>query len=124
MIFEALKDYHTSFHLMPLPKEQGYQPWRRDTGEYGSATFDQLHKGKGHKGKGKSKHKSGGSSVAPRGMIGCVGRDAKGRNLCFDFNLHECKAARILQEGSSCLLQSKLLQDTCIQRRPCRRNAV
>lgn len=99
MLQEALKDYRTAFHLMPLPKEQGYQPWRRETGDHASTTFDQDHKGKGHKGKGKSKNKTGGSSVAPRGMVGCVGRDAKGRNICFDFNLNDCKAAAI---GSSC----------------------
>ena len=99
MLLEALKDYHTAFHLMPLPKDYGYQPWRRETGEHGSSTFDQMHKGKGQKGKGKSKHKSGGSSMAPRGMVGCVGRDAKGRNLCFDFNLNECKAAAV---GGAC----------------------
>ena len=99
LIAEALKDYHTAFHLMPLPKDHGYQPWRREQNEHGSLTFDMQHKGKGHKGKGKSKNKAGGSSVAPRGMVGCVGRDAKGRNICFDFNLHDCKAAAV---GGSC----------------------
>lgn len=99
LLFEALKDYHTAFHLMPLPKEHGYQPWRRETGDHASATFDPDHKGKGQKGKGKTKNKSGGSSVAPKGMVGCVGRDAKGRNICFGFNLHDCKHAPV---GGAC----------------------
>lgn len=93
MLQEALKDYHTSFHLMPLPQDRGYQPWRREAGDHSSTTFDQDHKGKGGKGKGKNKNKTGGSSVAPRGMTGCVGRDAKGRNICFDYNLNDCKHA-------------------------------
>lgn len=37
--------------------------------------------------------------MAPRGMTGCVGRDAKNRPICFDFNLSECKHAAA---GAAC----------------------
>ena len=53
--------------------------------------------GKGGK-KGKSK-KGSGSSMAPRGLKGCVGSDPKGRNLCFDFNLSSCANA---PDGGTC----------------------
>lgn len=91
----ALKDYSTAFCLMPLPKESSYQPWRQ-----------QDDSGKGRKGpkgggggKSDSKGKQKGSNVAPRGMVGCVGRDAKGRPICFDYNLSECKHAAA---GAAC----------------------
>ena len=49
--------------------------------------------------KGKSKGKAQGSSVAPRGIKGAVGRDNKGRSLCFNFNLSECPDAPV---GGAC----------------------
>ena len=39
------------------------------------------------------------ASIAPRGMVGCVGRDPKGRNLCFDYNLSSCDKA---PDGGTC----------------------
>ena len=90
-LMAALRDYHTAFHLMPLPSQPTYAPWR-------SADTDRDPKGKGKDKNGKGK-KGKGSSVAPRGMVGCVGRDNKGRNICFNYNLSECKAA---PDGGSC----------------------
>ena len=89
-LMTALRDYHTAFHLMPLPLSSTYAPWR-------TSEVEQDPKGKG-KGKGKGK-KGKGSGIAPRGMIGCVGRDDRGRNICFNYNLSECKAA---PEGGTC----------------------
>ena len=37
--------------------------------------------------------------MAPRGMKGCVGRDPKGRNLRFDYNLSSCANA---PDGDTC----------------------
>lgn len=92
-LMNALRDYNTAFCLMPLPKESAYQPWRQSD--------DQGKGRKGPKGGGKSdaKGKQKGSNVAPRGMTGCVGRDAKNRPICFDFNLSECKHAAA---GAAC----------------------
>lgn len=88
----ALEDYNTAFHLVPLPKEQvgPLNSWRSraDPSHEGSDWKDA--KGKGKKGKGKF---SSGSNAAPKGMIGCVGRDAKQRPICFDFNLSQCRNA-------------------------------
>ena len=48
---------------------------------------------KGKKGKGKGKQFAKGAGVAPQGFVGCVGRDQKGRNLCFDWNSKGCDKA-------------------------------
>ena len=40
-----------------------------------------------------SQQKGESSSMAPRGMVGCVGRDHKGRCICFNHNFSECKGA-------------------------------
>lgn len=94
LLVSALQDYHTSFHLMPLPKVPAYGPtpsgWDDASQPYGS--------GKG-KGKGKGKAKGQGSVVAPRGFVGCVGRDNKGRNICFDYNISGCSRAA---PGAAC----------------------
>ena len=37
--------------------------------------------------------------MAPRGMVGCVGRDHRGRSNCFNYNLSDCKGAA---DGASC----------------------
>lgn len=92
MIHEALRDYHTSFHLMPLLVNQNYGAWKSQ-----DALKENPWENK--KGKGKGKNKSKGSSMPPRGMVGCVGRDNKGRSLCFNYNLSECKGAA---DGASC----------------------
>ena len=92
-LMEALQDYGTSFHLMPLPKEAagGYQPWRdRQTGGHDSSSGQpSKSKGKGKTSKGKSE----GSNAAPKGFAGCVGRDNRNRPICFNFNLGSCTAA-------------------------------
>ena len=93
-IHEALRDYHTSFHLMPLPVNQNYGAWKAAQDTVKDNPWENR-KGKG----GKGKHKGKGSSMAPRGMVGCVGRDQKGRSICFNYNLTECKGAA---DGASC----------------------
>ena len=89
----ALRDYNTAFCLMPLPNNAISQPWRQSDDQYKGR--------KGPKGGSKSdaKGKQKGSNVAPRGMVGCVGRDAKGRPICFDYNLSECKHQAV---GAAC----------------------
>lgn len=92
-IHEALRDYHTSFHLMPLPMTQNYGAWKANQDSVKENPWENR------KGKGKSKNKGKGSSMAPRGMVGCVGRDNKGRSICFNYNLSECKGAA---DGAAC----------------------
>eukprot|EP00435_Cladocopium_sp_Y103_P008039 s5736_g2.t1 len=97
MLTEALQDYNTTFHLLPLPKAAGRDDsyvQRKPTG--GSQRTEDAGapyrpKGKS-KGKGKSKN-AGGSHNAPQGMVGCVGRDAKNRAICFNYNLNTCDKA-------------------------------
>lgn len=88
---DALKDYNTTFHLLPLPKAQTVEPAARKNVSEPYPTYS------GYKGRGKGKHgKSGkpfGSNAAPKGYSGCVGRDGKNRPLCFDFNLSQCNKA-------------------------------
>lgn len=102
VMVDALKDYNTAFHLLPLPKEQFVSNVRYRTSLSVSASGDAAppppFKGGGKsKGKGKQFGKgpkgSGGSGVAPKGFLGCVGRDPKGRPLCFDFNITTCPLA-------------------------------
>lgn len=82
---EALSDYNVAFHLLPLPLHVGtsYAPMRnkdsQNTREDFGKGFNQNRKG----GKGKNKGNAKGSSVAPRGIQGAVGRDARGRPICF-----------------------------------------
>ena len=93
---EALKDYNTVFHLLPMLKASANQSDLR----YGPDRNNQALRDEPPKGKGKGKHKKGsGSGIAPRGLIGCVGRDARGRNLCFDYNLSSCSKAA---DGATC----------------------
>ena len=97
---EALRDYNTAFHLIPLPKhvskEEGNFAPKRSQGEH-FASAGPYHKGKGKSKGGKSK--ASGSNAAPKGYSGCVGRDAKNRPICFDFNLGSCSKAPV---GGSC----------------------
>eukprot|EP00435_Cladocopium_sp_Y103_P065489 s261_g27.t1 len=88
----AVKDYNTAFHLMPLPKHSVKEDTvpRRANYEPYPATGQHKGKGKGKSGKG---GKSFGSNAAPKGYSGCVGRDAKNRPICFDFNLSSCSKA-------------------------------
>ena len=93
----ALRDYRTSFHLMPLPKEGGYGPMRAAGGGASQQDDPVFKGGKGKKGKGKNK--ASGSNAAPRGYIGCVGKDGKNRSICFDWNISECSHA---SAGAAC----------------------
>ena len=95
-LVRALQDYNTVFHLLPLPKTAA----REDTSSKNPARENvaPYRKGQG-KNKGGGKNKSGGSLSAPRGMVGCVGRDAKNRPICFDFNLSTCSNAAV---GAAC----------------------
>ena len=98
-ILAALQDYSVAFHMVPLPAgapSSSYGPWKKQEPE---GEGSKQTKGKPYqKGKGKSKSK-GGSARAPSGFPGCVGRDSKGRNLCFNFNLNKCDQA---PPGGSC----------------------
>lgn len=91
MLTEALRDYNTAFHLVPLPKESNsYGSWK-DKPDASEPSPYRQNKGKG---KGKTKNKSStGSNVAPKGFPGCVGRDAKNRPLCFNYNINQCDRA-------------------------------
>ena len=97
----ALRDYSVAFHLVPLPKfttardEVAAAPVRK----HGSEPYTVQHYSKG-KGRGKGKSgKSSGSNAAPKGYHGCVGRDAKNRPICFDYNISGCSKA---PAGGSC----------------------
>ena len=91
---QALQNYNVTFHLMPLPKfaareESASTTRRQEVEPYPSQG---NYKGK-RKGKGQSGGKSAGSNAAPKGYPGCVGRDAKNRPICFDFNISGCNKA-------------------------------
>ena len=92
-LVEALQDYNTVFHLLPLPKgaskDDGYVQ-RPSHGGVSESVAPYRPKGKS---KGKGKHKSTGSNSAPQGMVGCVGRDGKNRPICFNYNLSSCDKA-------------------------------
>ena len=93
---DALRDYATVFHLLPLPKTaaKDEQPSKSQAQRETAAPYR-----KGNN-KGGGKGKSGaGSNSAPRGMVGCVGRDAKNRPICFDFNLSSRNKAAV---GAAC----------------------
>ena len=105
-LHEALNDYNVTFHMFPLPVASAsvYAPVRnRDDHATGSATGrDTSYKGQSftRKGKGKGKQSNAqGSSFAPRGIKGAVGKDSKGRAICFNYNLSECQDAAA---GASC----------------------
>lgn len=91
----ALTDYDVTFHLLPLPLPQSnaYAPVRNK--DQNAFRDDVAPKGfnANRKGKGKAKSNQQGSSVAPRGIKGAVGRDQRGRAICFNYNLGECPDA-------------------------------
>ena len=97
---EALSDYNVAFHLLPLlvNNANSYAPLRTKDA---SQPHDNFSKGsfQHRKGKGKNKSQSKGSSVAPRGIQGAVGRDSRGRPICFNYNLSSCDQA---PAGGSC----------------------
>ena len=91
---DALSDYNVAFHLLPLPVQHApsyalYRTWDN------AQPRDEPAKGifQHRKGKGKNKSNTKGSSVAPRGVQGAVGRDSKGRPICFNYNLSSCDQA-------------------------------
>ena len=91
---DALSDYNVAFHLLPLPLQHApsYAPYRTwDNAQ----PRDEPAKGifQHRKGKGKNKSNAKGSSVAPKGVQGAVGRDSKGRPICFNYNLSSCDQA-------------------------------
>ena len=88
-LMEALKDYSTAFHLLPLVKEQTW------TGGKGAGKHDDLP----GKGRGKGKKGKAGSNSTPRGFAGCTGRDQKHRPICFDYNISDCQHAAY---GAAC----------------------
>lgn len=99
LLGDALRDYQTTFFLLPLPKEQFASNIRykneqpdRALGSTSQWTGSHNKGGKG-KGKGSKSGKGQGSNAAPKGFVGCVGRDAKGRALCFDWQVGKCSAA-------------------------------
>ena len=104
-IHEALMDYNVTFHMLPLPQTSAsaYAPVRHredQQRDQGSGWRDSGYKGNQASRKGKGKNKGGGgSSFAPRGIQGAVGRDAKGRPICFNYNLSECPDAAA---GAAC----------------------
>ena len=91
---DALSDYDVTFHLLPLPMSvaNAYAPVRnRDFSGRDDTGFKGYNNNR--KGKGKAKSNQQGSSSAPRGIKGAVGRDNRGRALCFNYNLSECSDA-------------------------------
>ena len=95
-LHQALQDYNVAFHLLPLPQQHGgsYAAVRSQENAGGFAR-DSRPSPKGKKSKGYGKSNGGGSSLAPRGVAGAVGRDNKGRPVCFNFNLSERKDAPV-----------------------------
>ena len=95
-LVNALQNYNTTFHLLPLPKasvpEVVAATSNKSKSEGYVSNYNEAPAWKG-KGKGKARGKGKGSNSAPRGMVGCVGRDGKNRPICFDFNLSSCSAA-------------------------------
>ena len=97
--------YNVTFHMLPLPQTSAsaYAPVRHredQQKDQGSGWRDSGYKGNQASRKGKGKNKGGGgSSFAPRGIQGAVGRDAKGRPICFNYNLSDCPDAAA---GATC----------------------
>lgn len=90
----ALRDYNTTFHLLPLPKAAARERAAVDRSFSFSEPYPTRPKGKGKSRGAKGKQKPvGGASSAPRGYPNCTGRDSQGRRLCFDWNLGECDKA-------------------------------
>jgi len=93
-------DPSVSFHLLPLALERKETPPPPDGGAY-KRTFDQM---RGHKGKGKGKQdrswKGSKGPRAPKELIGKAWTTARGKRLCWDFNLAKgCDGAK---PGQAC----------------------
>lgn len=99
LLEDALRDCQTTFHLLPLPKEHfaSNVRYKAEQSERQHSSGAAWHGASSKpKGKGKGGGKSGkgfGSNAAPRGFVGCVGRDAKNRPLCFDWQVGKCSSA-------------------------------
>ena len=90
----ALRDYSVAFHLVPLPKFAMHEEGTATPKKYTSEPYPAKGSGKGKgKSKGSKGGKSSGSNAAPKGYNGCVGRDAKNRPICFDYNISGCNKA-------------------------------
>lgn len=97
---DALRDYNTAFHLLPLPKSFGRLDQPTGAPASSSEPYPTAFVSR-PKGKGKTRGAKGkvqlsaayGSTAAPRGYPGCVGKDGKGRPICFDYNLNDCDRA-------------------------------
>ena len=103
LLLEALQDYSVSFHLLPLPASapnraagsnfsNTYAPMRARDDADPSQQFGGKGRNKGKR-KNKGKGPASGSSYGPRGIPGAVGRDQRGRPICFDYNLGTCPSA-------------------------------
>ena len=102
-LLQTLQNPSVMFHLVPLPSGgavasafYGASKDRQDDDNKSNSYGPYQGKGRG---KGKSKQQRGGSASAPKGFRNCTGRDAKGRPLCFDWNLGKCNKA---PAGASC----------------------
>lgn len=117
----ALRDYSVAFHVVPLPKlaaKEDSAPTKRHTSEPYPQTTGFKGKGRGKSGKG---GKSSGSNAAPKGFHGCVGRDAKNRPICFDYNISGCnkaprRGALVRKEGTFAFVVD-VSKTTCSKRR-------
>ena len=96
----ALQNYNVAFHLVPLPKFAVREETQTTVKKHESEPYPTKGSYKGQrKGKGGKGNKSSGSNAAPKGYNGCVGRDAKNRPICFDYNISGCSKA---PAGGSC----------------------
>ena len=96
LLRDALRDYNTTFHLLPLPKLAASETAFAPKGQRSESNTQQpgpSNYAGGGKGKSKGKGRGKGSHAAPKGYVGCTGRDGKGRPICFDFNTGECQRA-------------------------------
>lgn len=84
---EALRDYNTVFHLLPLPKSVARdEPYIQRTAHSVASESSAPYRPEG-------KSKATGSNSAPQGMVGCAGRDGKNCPACFNYNLSACDKA-------------------------------
>lgn len=93
---DALRDYNTTFHLLPLPRNMPKPDAPAGVPSFTAEPYPTRTKGRGKSrgAKGKTQFASSyGSTAAPRGYPGCVGKDGKNRPLCFDFNIGQCDKA-------------------------------
>ena len=88
-IMNGLNQYSAAFHCFRCPRSLTMRP---------AVSRERLADPHGvtkstKKGKGKGSKRSKGTSFAPKVLTGCSGRDAKGRCICFDYNINGCPHA-------------------------------